>query len=181
MEWRRRHEAERREKERPENAGFVIRLDAPERKLFRDNVAIDEWKQQGFYKIRPQHTERIKIMSWNVNGVRTKLESDVQSTMLECDIISLNEVKTSLSVSFPGYVTYKSDVKVSAERGGTALLVKDYISKYVTSVDTSVEDQGWVQFCFAPKCLFGFCYIPPPDSEYFSHDSFASIQEKINW
>ena len=133
------------------------------------------------FLIQPQHIiETIKIMSWNVNGVRTKLErSDVQSTMLEYDIISLNEVKTSLAVSFPGYVTYKSDVKVSAERGGTALLVKDYISKYVTSVDTSVEDQVWIQFCFAPKCLFGFCYIPPPDSEYYSHDSFASIQEKI--
>ena len=47
-EWRRLHEAERREKERPENAGCVIRLDARERKLFRDNVVIDEWKLQGF-------------------------------------------------------------------------------------------------------------------------------------
>lgn len=27
--------------------------------------------------------------------------------------------------------------------------------------------------------MFGFCYIPPPDSEYYSHGSFASIQEKI--
>ena len=40
-------------------------------------------------------------------------------------------------------------------------------------------DQGWIQFCFVPKCLFGFCYIPPPDSEQYSHDTFASIPEKI--
>ena len=39
---------EKREKVRPENAGCVIRLDARERKLLRDNVVIDEWKQQGF-------------------------------------------------------------------------------------------------------------------------------------
>ena len=60
------------------------------------------------------------------------------------------------------------------------LLVKDYyISKYVTSVDTSVGDQVWIQFSFVPKCLFGFCYIPPPDSEHYSHDTFVSIPEKI--
>ena len=53
----------------------------------------------------------------------------------------MNEVKTSLAVSFSGYVIYRNYAKVSAERGGTVLLVKNYISKYVTSVDTSVEDQ----------------------------------------
>ncbi len=42
-----------------------------------------------------------------------------------------------------------------------------------------VSDQVWIRFQCIPKCLFGFCYIPPSDSEYYSHDSFASIQEKI--
>ena len=37
----------------------------------------------------------------------------------------------------------------------------------------------WVRFWKVPKCLFGICYIPPPDSEYYSHESFASIQEKL--
>lgn len=27
--------------------------------------------------------------------------------------------------------------------------------------------------------MSGSCYILPPDSEYYSHDSFASIQEKL--
>ena len=27
--------------------------------------------------------------------------------------------------------------------------------------------------------LFGFCYIPPSDSQYYSHISFSSIQEKL--
>ncbi len=27
--------------------------------------------------------------------------------------------------------------------------------------------------------MFGFCYVPPYDSEYFNHQSFAAIQEKI--
>ncbi len=47
-EWRRLREAERKEKERPENAGCVIRLDARERKLYRDGVVIDAWNLQFF-------------------------------------------------------------------------------------------------------------------------------------
>ena len=104
---------------------------------------------------------------------------EVQSVLLNYDIISLNEVKTSLPVSFPGYVSFKSEVRGSAERGGTVILVKDYLSKYVTDLDINKEDQIWVQFRCVQKCLFGSCCIPPPDSEYYSRDSFASIQEKL--
>ena len=42
-EWKRLKEAERKEKERPENVGCVIRLDVRERKLYRDDVVIDKW------------------------------------------------------------------------------------------------------------------------------------------
>lgn len=48
-EWRRLREVEKRKKERPENSGCVIRLDTRERKLYRDNVVIDEWNQQFFF------------------------------------------------------------------------------------------------------------------------------------
>ncbi|KAG0713455.1 Gamma-butyrobetaine dioxygenase [Chionoecetes opilio] len=47
-EWWRLRQVEKKEKERPENSGCVIRLDTRERKLYRDNVVIDEWKQQFF-------------------------------------------------------------------------------------------------------------------------------------
>lgn len=121
----------------------------------------------------------MKIISWNINGAKTKLEKDiVQSVLLEYDIISLNEVKTSLPVSLPGYLAFRSNVNRSAERGGTTVLVKNYLANYVVSVQTDVSDQVWVRFRCIPKCLFGFCYIPPADSEYYSHDLFAVIQEK---
>ena len=45
-EWRRLREAERIEKERPENAGCEIRLDQRQRKLYRDGVVIDAWSLQ---------------------------------------------------------------------------------------------------------------------------------------
>lgn len=43
-EWRRLRAAEATEKNRPENQGCEIRLDARERKLYRDGTVIDEWK-----------------------------------------------------------------------------------------------------------------------------------------
>ena len=47
-EWKRLYDAERAEKERPENAGCEVRLDARERKLYRDGVVIDTWNLQSF-------------------------------------------------------------------------------------------------------------------------------------
>ena len=88
-------------------------------------------------------------------------------------------MKTPLLISLPGYVTYRSIVRGSSERGGTVLFIKNHISKLISSVDTSVEDQIWIQLWCASGCLFGFCYIPPCDSRYYSYASFSPIQEKI--
>ncbi len=67
-------------------------------------------------------------------------------------------------------MAFRSNFNRSAERGETTVLVKNYLAKYVVSVQTDVSDQVWVQFRCIPKCLFGFCYIPPSDSEYYSHE-----------
>ena len=129
---------------------------------------------------RPQHGRTIKILSWNINGAKTKLEKKhVVELLQRYDIISLNEVMTPLPVVFPGYVSYKSSVRGSDERGGTVLLIKNYLSKSIVSVDVGIQDQIWIQLRHAPKYLFGFCYVPPADSRYYSHDSFASVQEKL--
>lgn len=47
-EWKRLRDAETRERERPENAGCVIRLDTRQRKLYRDDDVIDSWSCQFF-------------------------------------------------------------------------------------------------------------------------------------
>lgn len=47
-EWKRLRDAEKAEKEKPENVGSVIRLDTRERKLYRDGVVIDSWQQISF-------------------------------------------------------------------------------------------------------------------------------------
>lgn len=104
-EWRRLRAAERTEKERLENAGCVIRLDSRERKLYRDGVVTDAWNLQ-FFLSRPQHVRTMKMLSWNINGVKKKLEKKhVHELLQQYDIISLNEVMTPLPVAFPGYIS----------------------------------------------------------------------------
>ena len=99
--------------------------------------------------------------------------------LLGYDIICLNEIRTSLTVSFPGYVSYRSSMRGPAHRGGTIVFLKNAMNNAVIRVDTSIEDQIWIQFSFAPKIMFGFCYVPPFDSQYYSHVSFSFIQEKL--
>ena len=122
----------------------------------------------------------ISIISWNINTVRTKLEKDnVSGILKEYDIINLNEIKTPLQVSYPGYVSIPSRDNKNPNRGGTCVLIKNYLSSQVTQVDISRPDQVWLQLKCQPGVLFGFLYIPPHDSPYFSESSFSYIQEKI--
>ena len=67
----------------------------------------------------------------------------------------------------------------TADRGGIVVFVKNHLCNFVHNVDLSVGDQIWLQLSMFEQVLFGFCYVPPCDSQYYSHDAFASIQEKI--
>ena len=119
-------------------------------------------------------------MSWNINSVRTKLEKVKVDEMLRgYDIVSLSEVKTDLPIHLPGYVPYRGKTVGVAERGGIVLLIKNCLCNYVQSVDLSIGDQIWLQLSNFEDVLFGFCYVPPHDSQYYSYEAFASIQERI--
>ena len=128
----------------------------------------------------PQRTKKIKVISWNINRVCTKLEKENVYRMLsEYDIIALSEVKTNLPVRLPGFVTYRGKTVGTSDRGGIVVLIKNNLSNYVYNVDVSIGDQIWLQLSNIEEVMFGFCYIPPCDSQYYSHDAYASIQEKI--
>ena len=99
--------------------------------------------------------------------------------MTKYDIVCLNKVKTPLRVCLPGYVSYVSNIKISLHRGGTVVMVKNYLAQSTLRVDTGTEDQVWLQFRSLPGVVVASCYIPPSDSPYFSHSSFASIQDKV--
>ena len=130
-----------------------------------------------------QNNNVLRILSWNINGARTKLEqNNVYNFLSNFDIVSINEVKSSLNISIPGYVSYKSK-NVSGNdslRGGTVVMVRNYLANQVFNVDNSMLDQVWLQLECFPSLIFAFCYIPPTDSSYFSHNLFSNIHEKMS-
>ena len=103
----------------------------------------------------------------------------MQKMLNDYDVISLNEVKTPLPVAFPGFISVRSKVIGAGHRGGTVVMIRNCFKAQTKVVDTTVDDQVWLQFTCVPKVMFGFCYIPPQDSEYYSHHSFAKVQEKM--
>ena len=127
---------------------------------------------------RPQ--ENIKIMSWNINSIRTKIEkSNVESLLCRYDIICLNEIKTNLPIFFPGYTAYVSVDKEHYNRGGTCVLIRNHLNSLVYDMDVSTGDQVWFKLKCVPGVLFGACYVPPSDSVYFSYAQLSNIQEKV--
>ena len=126
----------------------------------------------GFLISPQQNNNTLKITSWNINSVKSKLEnSEVYNLLNNYDIISLNEVKTTLSICIPGYISYNSGSVsgAAAKRGGTVVLVKHYLANQIFNVDKSIVDHIWLQLRCLPDIMFGFCYVPPADSEYFTH------------
>lgn len=96
----------------------------------------------------------IKIMSWNINSVKTKTEKGNVLAMLNSyDIVCLCEVKTALQVSIPGFVCYSSVDQTSAHRGGVCVFIKVHLCQYVSEVDTSMRDQVWLKMQCTPGAV----------------------------
>ncbi len=59
-------------------------------------------------------------------------------------------------------------------------MIRQHLNCDVIELDASITDQVWFKLKCVPDVLFGFCYVPPPDSTYFSFALLSSIQEKGN-
>ena len=103
----------------------------------------------------------------------------ITESLLNFDIIYLQEIKTSYPFSLAGFSCIRSKIIEGEElRGGVAVLIKNYLfNTYVYDID-ELRDQVWFRLHHLPDLLFGAIYVPPHDSPYFSHISFAYIQEK---
>ena len=118
----------------------------------------------------------LRIISVNINGVSTKLEStDCLNVFSDYDIVCLSEIKCDYPFSMPGYSCLRSRVVPGEEkRGGVAVLFKNSVWDSVCSVQT-MKDQVWFSLAFAPDHRFGAVYIAPRDSLYFTQQSFTMI------
>ena len=126
------------------------------------------------------HIADVKILAWNINGLKTKFETgNVERLLLEYDIFSISELKANRRASFPGYVSYRS--AMVGGRGGVAVFVRRHLSFSVTRVDAAFTDQVWLQLSCLMPFMLGFCYVPPQDSPYFDIGAFGNIQQKVKW
>lgn len=75
--------------------------------------------------------------------------------LCEYDVISINEVKTPLPITMGGYKSFRSNTVGFGARGGTVMLVKNWLAESVFGVDTSIGDQVWMQIGNIPAvyCL----------------------------
>ena len=95
------------------------------------------------------------------------------------DVIFLCEIATSVSISVPGFYVIQGKT-VTCNRGGVAILVKNYLYEYIHGVDLTMNDQIWFSISFLPDVIFGGCYIPPSDSIYYDVHAFSNIISKYS-
>ena len=91
------------------------------------------------------------------------------------DIICLNEVKTPLPFTVPGYTCYRSGGE-NLHRGGCALLIRNNLCHLVLQVQTPCQDCVWLKLRGLPNFTLVALYIPPSDSIYHSLAPLTEIQ-----
>ena len=115
-------------------------------------------------------------MSWNISGLRDKLqESDILTFILNYDIVWLLETKYYFSLNVPGFIMHTNVSRSGMHRGGVVLLIKSRIAELVSSVDIEVEDQIWLELSCLPNVKLGGIYIPPDDSPYYHPSRYGEV------
>ena len=133
---------------------------------------------QTYFFLTSRVREQMSILSLNINGATSKLESKVCCELFhKYDIVCLSELKCSYPLSLAGFKCIRNRVIPGEElRGGVAVFFKNFLWEEVHSV-SSVRDQVWFKIHSTPGIYYGAVYITPRDSPYFSLDSFALLQE----
>mgnify|MGYP001545129845 CR=1 FL=1 len=94
------------------------------------------------------------------------------------DMIFLNELKTALPFSLPGYQCYRS-MGDHTHRGGCAILLRHALSRYISHVDNTDADMVSLSLNILPDVTFVSCYLPPSDSPFFSLSNVSKIQHML--
>lgn len=118
----------------------------------------------------------MKIISWNVNGIRAVLKKNFLEFLLneKPDVLCLQEVKISESskndakLDFPGYTEYWN----CAQRpgySGTAILVRENLGQAIKVVNGFGQDrfdsEGRIQIAEFTDFYLVNCYFPNANSE----------------
>ena len=100
--------------------------------------------------------------------------ADVLAWILQHDIVFFSELRSDAPISVPGFHTYQD-----SRHGGIAALVRNCLVSSLVKVDLSTINQCWIELQCLPGITIVGCYIPPPDSPYFSLNDVAALQCRI--
>ena len=111
--------------------------------------------------------------------MKDKLNDKTMKKLLDnYDFIILTEIKTSANISCTGCTVYQHSAK-QGHRGGVALVMKPWLSKFVKKIDKSFENVLTFEFSFMPEIVFVGCYISPSDSLYYDSSVFGHLQSLL--
>jgi len=109
----------------------------------------------------------LKIIFWNSNGIRHKL-NELRSLALlrKIDIILLNETKIlpTTKLHIPNYITYRNDlppVRGSPAHGGTAVLIHRRIVHQQITLNTTIQTSSVLIKLNNHEVLVSAVYKPP--------------------
>ena len=117
--------------------------------------------------------------AWNIQSVKDKLSDKIMKKLVDkYDLLVLTEIKTSANISCTGFTVYQHSAK-QGHRGGVALLLKPWLSKFVKKIDKSYENVLVCELTLFPNIVFVGCYITPSDSPYYDSAVFGHLQSLI--
>ena len=121
----------------------------------------------------------LNIISWNINGKKDLLSTKyVQNFLNTFDIVFLTEThatqrKSIKSNIFDVYEYPDLNCNIEHPRGGSCMLIKKLLQKYIFSVIKVKTD--WIQIDLANGDQLHSIYIPPSDSPYFDQLTIPTL------
>lgn len=114
----------------------------------------------------------MKLISWNINGIRAALTHDLKESLLSlgADVIFLQETKLSEGMDFPlelpGYELHFTVSKVKKGYSGVAFLCKEKpLSVHYGLEDGSYDEEGRVITLEYPSFYLVGAYVPNSGEE----------------
>ncbi|GFV18524.1 probable RNA-directed DNA polymerase from transposon X-element [Trichonephila clavipes] len=114
--------------------------------------------------LKTKQTQRsIKIVTWNADGIRTKIpEFEEYIQRYDPDIIALQEtfLQPCHSFNIPNYTIYRND-RLTHRGGGTAILIKNSIAHHSIHIHTHALENTTIVLEGTNKITISCIYRPP--------------------
>ena len=125
----------------------------------------------------------IKMLHWNINGVKNKFSSEfVVKLIEEIDILIIQETHFNIRIKCPEkfYLVGRSDaLPAKKPRGGVAIYQSFNCKVKLEKIDIDIDDCVVAEICDS-NVVIAAPYIPPNSSIYFKKDYFTKLQSFLD-